>query len=276
MKKLCLLLIACLSGLSATTAQDPVAHWTFDDIRVERKIVEMVRGETYVPKEVFAYVKESVSGTENELNGVYYKVVPGVKGNAALLDGYTAYLELEMDWDDEDNMIGDPIPEIKEDFSIETWIALGAYPKNICPILDNRRDEAEGYYNGYSMEIDANGRLVLIVATEGKYEIAMSDETIPLNQWTHLAATYSRNTGRLAVYVNGELKDETLARDAFKPTSRDWHITSMLIGKSRAAMRPYGTIRPEGTEKSFTFIDGILDELKLKWFAEGDWMNKLK
>ncbi len=117
MKKLCLLLIACLLGISVITAQDPVAHWTFDDIRVERKIVEMVRGETYVPKEVFAYVKESVSGKENELNGVYYKVVPGVEGNAALLDGYTAYLELEMDWDDEDNMIGDPIPEIKEDFS---------------------------------------------------------------------------------------------------------------------------------------------------------------
>ena len=126
MKKLCLLLIACLSGISVITAQDPVAHWTFDDIRVERKIVEMVRGETYVPKEVFAYVKESVSGKENELNGVHYKLVPGVEGNAALLDGYTAYLELEMDWDDEDNMIGDPIPEIKEDFSIETWIALGA------------------------------------------------------------------------------------------------------------------------------------------------------
>ncbi len=263
MKKLCLLLIACLSGISAITAQEPVAHWTFDDIRVERKIVDMVRGETYVPKEVFAYVKESVSGKENELNGVYYKVVPGVVGNAALLDGYTAYLELEMDWDDEDKMIGDPIPEIKEDFSIETWIALGAYPKNICPILDNRREEADGYYNGYSMEIDANGRLVLIVATEGKYEIAMSDETIPLNEWTHVAATYSRNAGRLAVYVNGELKDETFATDAFKPTARDWHITSMLIGKSRAPMRPYGTIRPEGTEKSFTFIDGILDELKL-------------
>jgi len=37
----------------------------------------------------------------------------------------------------------------------------------------------------------------------------------------------------------------------------------MLIGKSRTAVRPFGTIRPEGTEKSFTFFDGILDELKI-------------
>jgi hypothetical protein len=263
MKKLSFLLLVCVSGMTAMNAQQPVAHWTFDDIRVERKAVEMVRGETYVPKEVFAFVKESVSGKENELHGVYYKVVPGVIGNGALLDGYTAHLELQMDWDENEELVGDYIPYIKEDFTIETWIALGAYPKNICPILDNRRDEADGYYNGYSMEIDANGRLVLIVATEGKYEIAMSDETIPLNQWTHLAASYSKETGRLAVFVNGALKDEIIASDAFKPTARDWHITSMLIGKSRAAMRPYGTIRPEGTQKSFTFIDGILDELKL-------------
>ncbi len=270
MKKLSFVLLACLTGISTVFAQKPLAHWTFDDIRVERKTVEMVRGETYVPKEVFAYVKESVSGKENELHGVYYKAVPGVVGNAALLDGYTAYLELQMGQGKNDQSSGDHIPHITEDFTIETWVALGAYPKNICPILDNRRDEADGYYNGYSMEMDAMGRLVLKVATEGKYEIAMSHETIPLNEWTHLAASYSKEKGRLAVYVNGELKDETFAREAFKPTARDWHFTSLLIGKSRAAMRPYGTIRPEGTETSFTFIDGILDELKLYEAALGD------
>ncbi len=264
MKRILQFLLVCVISANALFSQQPVAHWTFDDIRVERKVVEMVRGETYVPKEVFAYVEESVSGKENDLHGVYYKLVPGVVGNAALLDGYTAYLELEMDWgDDEDTWVGDIIPHITEDFSIETWIALGAYPKNHCPILDNKRDEAEGYYNGYSLELDANGRLMLKVATEGKYEIAMSNKRIPLNEWTHLATTYSREENRLAVYVNGELEAETIAADPFKPTARDWHITSMLIGKSRDAMRPYGVIRPEGTEKSYTFIDGILDELKL-------------
>jgi hypothetical protein len=39
--------------------------------------------------------------------------------------------------------------------------------------------------------------------------------------------------------------------------------TSMLIGKSRKAHRPYGTIRPEGTERSNTYLDGIIDELKI-------------
>ena len=256
-----ILAIVCMFA-GSLDAQKAVAHWSFDDIRVEKRKAELERGETYVPKEIFAYVKESVSGKENELHGVYYKVVPGVVGNATLLDGYTAHLELIMDWDEEDNLVGDHIPDIKGDFAIETWIALGAYPKQASPILDNRRSEEEGYYNGYSLEIDAMGRPFLKVATKGKYEIAMAEETIPLNTWTHIAATYSGEEG-LSIYVNGELKDRTIAADPFKPTARDWHITSMLIGKSRIEMRPYGTIRPEGTQKSFTFIDGILDELKL-------------
>jgi len=193
MKRLFVLIVVNFLSITLMTGQDPVAHWSFDDIRVERKIVKMIRGETYVPKEVFAYVKESVSGDENDLYGVYYKVVPGVIGNAVLLDGYTAYMELKEDWDENDELVGDHIPNVKGDFTIESWIALGAYPKNLCPILDNRQDEAEGYYNGYSLEIDALGRPLLIVATRGKYEEAMSEERIPLNQWTHLAATYSKD-----------------------------------------------------------------------------------
>jgi hypothetical protein len=262
MKRTLLSLAISFIALGVILAQDPVAHWSFDDIRVEKRKAELVRGETYVPKEIFAYVKESVSGKETELQGVYYKVVPGIEGKAALLDGYTAYMELEMDWDDEDRYTGDPIPEIQEDFSIETWLALGAYPKHNCPILDHRQDEAEGSYNGYSLEIDALGRLFLVIATRGKYEKVMAPETIPLNEWTHVAATYSAEDG-MSVFLNGELKATRIPEERFTPTRRDWQDISMLIGKSRAAKRPYGTIRPEGTEESFTFIDGILDELKL-------------
>jgi hypothetical protein len=227
-----------------------VAHWTFDQIRVERKIVEMVRGETYVPREVFAYVKESVSGIEHDLNGKYYKEVSGVKGDAALLDGYTAYIEIK----------GDNIPVVENEFTVEAWIAPGAYPKNNCPVVDHRRDVADGYYNGYSLEIDALGRLVLVMATRGKNEIVMTTNTIPLNKWTHIAGTYSQEQG-MSVFLNGRIAASKKIDARFKPANPD--ITSMLIGKSRDETRPYGTIRPEGTEKSFTFFDGILDELKI-------------
>ena len=253
MKKLILFVSVYVLGAIFGFAQKPVAHWSFDNIRIERRIAELVRGETYVPKEVFAYVKESVSGKEFDLNGVYYKEVSGVVGNAVLFDGYTAYIELTNEED---------IPEINDEFTVETWLALGAYPKHHCPILDNRRAEEDGYYNGFSLEIDALGRVFLKMATKGKYEIATSSKSIPLNKWVHIAGIFSKENG-LSVYVNGELWVNKPVEYEFTPASRDWHITSMIIGKSRSKTRPYGTIRPEGTEESFTFIDGIFDELKL-------------
>jgi hypothetical protein len=253
MKKLIIFVSVYALGAICGFAQKPVAHWSFDNIRVEKQKAELVRGETYVPKEIFAYVKESVSGKEFDLNGVYYKEVSGVEGNAVLFDGYTAYIEVTG----EEN-----IPLINDDFTVETWLALGAYPKHHCPIFDNRRAEEDGYYNGFSLEIDANGRVFLKLATKGRYEIAITSDPIPLNTWTHIAGTYSKENG-LSVYIDGKLMANNLVEDEFTPASRDWHITSMIIGKSRSKTRPYGTIRPEGTEESFTFIDGIFDELKL-------------
>ncbi len=78
----CAVIIVVLSMPVWAAERDPVAYWTFDDIRVERREVEMVRGETFVPKEKFAYVREEVSGVEQDLNGKYYTSVPGVKGQA--------------------------------------------------------------------------------------------------------------------------------------------------------------------------------------------------
>ncbi|MDN5216824.1 LamG domain-containing protein [Fulvivirgaceae bacterium BMA12] len=239
----------CFSGISLAQ-KSPVTYFEFEDIRQERKNAELVRGETYVPQEVFAYVKESVKNTEFELKGKYYKKVKGVKGNAVLLDGYTAHIEV----------FEDDIPVIENGFTIEAWVALGAYPKNEAPILDHRRDEGDGYFNGYSLEIDGLGRLLLKVATRGKYEIAMSSDEIPLNTWTHVAGSYAAESG-LSVYINGQLIDNIKLKEIFSPA--DPEETSMLIGKSRSKKRPYGTIRPEGTETSFTYIDGILDELKI-------------
>ena len=84
-------LICFLFASLAVNAQQPIAHFDFEDVRVERRAVEMVRGETYVPKEVFGYVKETVQNIVYDLEGKYYKQVKGVKGKALLLDGYSAY-----------------------------------------------------------------------------------------------------------------------------------------------------------------------------------------
>ena len=40
-----------------------------------------------------------------------------------------------------------------------------------------------------------------------------------------------------------------------------WDEVNILIGKGRAKMRPYGTIRPYGTQPYSMFYDGLLDEI---------------
>lgn len=265
--RLLFLVFLILIFLFSLNAQPkPIAHFSFDDIRVERKIVEMVRGETYVPKEVFAYVNESSSGLEYDLEGKYYKVVEGVVGKAALLDGYTAHMQLQEVWEyneatDEERIVK-PIPRVERAFTIEGWLALGAYPKNVVPIWSQRKDESEGSYEGYSLEIDAWGRLLLKVATKnGKTESLLADETIPLDKWTYVAATYSPETG-MSIYMDGELKTSRTFKGEFN-INVGYESIPILIAKSRVEMRPTGTIRPEGTERSFTYLDGILDELKV-------------
>ncbi|MHC4500840.1 MAG: hypothetical protein ACYS21_17210, partial [Planctomycetota bacterium] len=138
---------------------EPVAWWKFDDIEVERVTVEMVRGETFVPREVLSYVTESVSGNKSDLFGKYYEVVPGVSGDAVMLDGYTAYVEVGPEQNEEGETYY-PNPEVSGDFTVEAWIALGAYPKHWCPIVDNQRDMSEGYFNGYFFGVDALGRIM--------------------------------------------------------------------------------------------------------------------
>ena len=261
---LCMLLVVMTLTSMPTFAADDglVAHWKFDDIDVERRVVEMVRGETHLPKELFAYTKEEISGEMNDLNGKYYEVVKGVKDNAVLLDGYTAHVAVSPD--------NSPLLSTG-DFGIETWIALGAYPKNICPIVDHQTPLEDGYVNGYYFGIDALGRLMFQIGTNGKYEILLGEDRIPLNEWTHVACTYSVKDG-MKIFINGKHKGTLKPKTRIDDIRLDHREHGILIGKSRSQHRPYGTIRPEGTMKSFTFLDGLIDELKLynKTLSGGD------
>ena len=168
MKKISMLILLIIISTVISYAQkDLAAYWSFDTLRQEVKILNMVRGQTFVPKEQFAYTRESISGKENELNGKFYKSAAGVKGNSLLLDGYTAYIELTRPRRGEgSNAPG--TPRITGPFTIEAWIAIGAYPENLCAIADNQSDIADGSYNGYFFGLDALGRLELQDCHQGE------------------------------------------------------------------------------------------------------------
>ena len=208
MRKQILLITLMFSFVSILFAQrsDPIGYWAFDNVKSELKELEMVRGETFLPKERFGYVTNSVNNVVSDLNGKYYRQVNGVKGGAVLLDGNTAFIEIGED----------DVPRVDGDFSVEAWIAMGAYPNNLCPIVDNQMDPAEGNFNGYFFGLDALGRLILRIATDGTEEQVVSSEEMPLNKWTHVAGTYSTERG-LNIYINGKKAGSFMPISKFTP-----------------------------------------------------------
>jgi hypothetical protein len=244
-----IVLILLIAMVMPVMAQKLVGHFAFDNVRTELKELEMVRGETFLPKELYGYVTNSVDKADSEIMGKYFRQNKGVKGGSLLLDGNTSYVVVE-----EDN-----VPRVEGDFSVEAWIAMGAYPNNVCPIIDNQRDPAEGYFNGYFFGLDALGRVILRIATNGQEEQIVSTEQTPIFKWTHIAGTYSPEKG-LNIYINGKLVGSR--KPDYKFTPAQDHV-SVLMGKGRAPMRPYGTIRPYGTKPYDMFYDGLLDEIKI-------------
>ena len=248
-KYLILFLMIFSAAIIYPGEKDPVGWYKFDNVRKELKELKMVRGETFLPKEIFGYVTNSINNVSSDLNGKFFKQVKGVLGGAVLLDGNTAFIEVEPD----------DVPRVSGDFTVDAWIAMGAYPNNVCPIVDNHRDPAEGYFNGYFFGLDALGRLIIRVATNGMDEELVGTTNIPLNKWTHVAGTYSPESG-LNLYINGKSEASKKTDYKFTPSQRS---VSLIIGKSRAPQRPYGTIRPYGTQPVDQFYDGLLDEIKI-------------
>ena len=112
-----------------------------------------------------------------------------------------------------------------------------------------------------------------MVATNGKTEELVANETLPLNQWTHVAAVYSQEDG-LKIYIDGICSNKEVSAP-FTPAvgiALDDSVsnTSLLIGKSRKKSKPYGTLRPYGTQDLYSFYDGLIDEIKIYDYALSD------
>ena len=234
----------------AEADQDMIGHWKFDDLRVEFRELEMVRGETFLPKEHYGFITNNVGDVESDFNGRFFKKdVKGVKGDALLYDGYTNYVQIDED----------EVPRVSDDFSVSAWLAPGNYPTNIVPIINNQRDPADGYFNGYFFGMDALGRLIFRIATKGQSEEVVGTQTIPLYEWTNVAGTYSTENG-LRIYINGELVDQIKPDYEFTESQERVNI---LMGKSRIKRRPYGTIRTHGTKPYDVYYSGLMDEVKI-------------
>lgn len=226
MKKIAgIILIVLLGSLTFNIqAQTPKVHWDF----------EKISDETCV---------ELVSGTKDILEG-NYQIAKGVSGEGIRLDGFTSLLKTEGS----DRLIkGDEI-------TIESWISLGNYPWNWCPILSTVSNENQGY----RLQVGPLGQASLEVAI-GEQWIACSsaNEALPLRTWMHVVGVYSANKD-LKLYINGELVATTEINGSIRFPNKGYQL-----GMITNPAKPSDIHRTWGTIEQYFGLDGILDEIKV-------------
>lgn len=217
--------VSLLLTVDIALAEAPVAWWSFD---------AAVDGATL----------DRAANREDLVEG-NYKLIGGPVNQALLFDGFTAVI---------DRSAADA-PKLSGDFSVQAWVAQGAYPWNWCPIVTQQRDEQAGY----AFSVGPRGQVRLEVAVDGEWQSCTSEDwVLPLRKWIHVAATFQNGKG-ITLFVNGEEAGtlELNGRAAFAPD------VDLRIGANHKLMKPSNIHREHGTVASFWCLDGAIDELKI-------------
>ena len=224
-------------------ADTPVMWLSFDEINVNNKLH-------------IRTVEDQVTNRSDTIRGTYVVLKDGVHGKSLLLDGYSAYLSCRN------------TPFLSGPFTVEGYIAMGAYPTNFCPLAEQNMRSGKGF----SLGINSLGKPGFKIATQNEWIQVEGSETIPLLKWVHLAGVYDGIN--ITLYVNGEQVVRKDVNSAFIPGNNE----VLLSGITSQKIRPEGTIRQLGTEPVQHFFDGLIDELKIwdKALTEDDFVSVRK
>lgn len=242
MKKLltliCILPVAQIFGQSK-----PVAQWNFDSVEKNEVVKPLERRKIPSPEiDRSFFVTEENSAAKSKILGSFHKSVAGVVGNSLQLDGNTSYIETDFN------------TPLSGDFSVGAWLALGAYPTHWCPVADQNINSKKGFFLG----VDAYGHAGVKAYIGGQLVEFQSVEKIPLRQWTLIQGVFSPTEG-LTLFVNGKPAGNAKTTGDFESAKSE----KLLIGKSTIKQKPEGTVRQNGTQPVYMFLDGLIDELKI-------------
>ncbi len=217
-------LALCVFGTSAS-AQEPVAWWRFEE-RTD------------------ATVLDEAAEVADELRGNWWKYVDGTRGTGLRFDGFSTVVTRGAARS----------PLLTGAFTIDAWIAIGAYPWSWCPIVDRQVDETRGYTFGIGPE----GRLGLRLFVDGMWRIGRGDRVLERNRWYHVAGVFDPARG-IALFVDGRLAGELTVTGSLVPADD----ADLLIGRNRTRLTPSNAVRDYATFPSWYSLDGILDEVRI-------------
>ncbi len=190
----------------------------------------------------------------------------GVSGTALQFDDVSTYLSLPA--------VHAPKP--KTAITLEGWVAIGAYPWNWCPIvqqaddvpeeldLDNKAHHNKAIYKkeddrGYFLGIDGHGHPGMKIRVGGNWEELTSDVHLERRTWYYITGTFDKNTGKIMIFINGEPAGEKKVA-----VNGDIELSSNNLqigrGKERRQVDP---VRVGITFPGYYSFDGLMDEIKI-------------
>jgi hypothetical protein len=224
---------SCLKGNPKLTNVDilPIVWFDFDEGNGDQT-KERITGKTLTVPGHKTLWKKGVSGTSIEFDG-YNTSVSVPASNIPALPGGS--------------------------LTLEGWVALGAYPWNWAPIV--QQGDNEGYFLG----VNSHGYPGFMLKVSGVWEQLTVPDIPPfadanhlsLFKWYHVAGTYNKNDGTMGLFLNGnKIAGKEVGKGGVETVDSD-----LRIGKAGILREP-----TEGTNINLPSnygIDGLIDEVKV-------------
>ena len=167
---------------------------------------------------------------------------PGVEGQAAFFDGF-------------DSRIIVPAAEVKAPeryFTVDVWVCPLAFPKSPCPVVCRQRADAPG---GWSLWLDALGKVHFSVASAGEWVEACSPKGLPLREWSRLTAFFRPGSGLFLAIDGREVAKQPLELPGLEQADYD-----LWIGRTQVRTPSFFENKNIPIYSSF---DGAVDELRI-------------
>ena len=180
--------------------------------------------------------------------------VPGVEGQAAFFDGF-------------DSRIIVPAAEVKAPeryFTVDVWVCPMAFPKSPCPVVCRQRADAPG---GWSLWLDALGKVHFSVASAGEWVEACSPKGLPLREWSRLTASFRPGSGLFLAIDGREVAKQPLELPSVEQADYD-----LWIGRTQVRTPSFFENKNIPIYSSF---DGAIDELRI-YDDKNAWKAVLK
>ena len=97
--------------------------------------------------------------------------------------------------------------DLAQGFSIVVWAYLESDP-DTGPGNDWRLLVGRNGFRPYGIALEQNGKLTGSIYVGGERRSLQSETEIPLNEWIHVVFTYEAASGRMRLYLGGELEGE--------------------------------------------------------------------